>query len=248
MTKQAGMGAGLYVGGVDLSGDIGSLARIAGGNTPLVVTDITQSAESRLGGERTGGLDFTSWFNPAAGRSHKTLSALPRTDVQVLYRHNAVIGGPAAACQAVQINYDPNRGQDGSFTQTTTAESNGYGLEWGVLLTAGTRTDTTATSPATGLDQTAATAFGAQAYLQVMSVTGTSVTVTIQDSADNSAFTTITGMTFTAVNGAATSHQRLATLNTATIRRYIRVITTGTFTNAQFVVMFNRNEVAGVVF
>ena len=36
--------------------------------------------------------------------------------------------------------------------------------------------------------------FGVQAYLQVFSFTGTDVTITIQDSADNSSFANITGL------------------------------------------------------
>jgi hypothetical protein len=83
-------------------------------------------------------------------------------------------------------------------------------------------------------------ASGAQAYLQVTSFTGTSVTVAVQDSADNSTFAAVTGLTFTAVT-AAPAWQRLATAGTATLRRYVRVVTTGTFSSATFAVMANRN-------
>jgi hypothetical protein len=83
-------------------------------------------------------------------------------------------------------------------------------------------------------------AFGAQAYLQVTAFAGTSVTVAVQDSADNASFTTITGLTFTAVT-AAPAWQRLATANNATVRRYLRVITTGTFNPATFAVVLDRN-------
>ncbi len=91
------------------------------------------------------------------------------------------------------------------------------------------------------------TAWGAQAYLQVTAFTGTSVTVAVQDSADNASFAAVTGLTFTAVT-AAPATQRLATANTATIRRYLRIVTTGTFSSATFAVAFNRNPVAGVTF
>jgi hypothetical protein len=62
----------------------------------------------------------------------------------------------------------------------------------------------------------------------------------VQDSADNASFTTITGLTFTAVT-AAPAWQRLATANNATVRRYLRVITTGTFNPATFAVVLDRN-------
>jgi len=59
----------------------------------------------------------------------------------------------------------------------------------------------------------------------------------------------VSGMTFTAVTSAAApTWQRLATANNATIRRYVRVVTTGTFTEALFAVAMCRNETAGIVF
>lgn len=96
---------------------------------------------------------------------------------------------------------------------------------------------------------TAVTAFGAQAYLQVTAFTGTDVTVTIQDSADNTTFANVAGLSFTATTAAHTT-QRIATSNTATIRRYVRAITTtsGGFTNATFAVVLVRNMVSGQVF
>ena len=85
-------------------------------------------------------------------------------------------------------------------------------------------------------------AFGAQAHLQVTGFAGTSVTVAVQDSADNSTFTAVTGLTFTAAT-AAPAWQRLATGN-ATVRRYLRIATTGTFSNAVFAVALTRNLAA----
>lgn len=97
---------------------------------------------------------------------------------------------------------------------------------------------------------TVSTAFGAQAYLQVMAFTGTDATVVIQDSADNSTFTNIASASFTQITGGAPLTQRIALTNTATVRRYLRVTTTtvGGFSNLQFVVAMNRNLVAGVAF
>jgi hypothetical protein len=245
--KQSGLGDHLLVDAFDLSGDIGSLSRIAGGPAPLEVTAIDKSAPERIGGLRDGGIEFQSWFNPVVlVGEHKVLSTLPYGDRQVTYCRGYGLGSPAATCVAKQINYDPARGADGSLTIGIQALANAYGLEWGFQATAGLRTDTVATSPATGVDGTAATAFGLQAYLHVIAFTGTSVTVAIQDSADNATFAAVTGATFVAATGAGV--QRIATLNTATIRRYVRVVTTGTFSNAQFLVNVSRNETAGVVF
>lgn len=243
MAKSTGLGDRLYVGGYDLSGDIGSLQQIMGGPAPLEVTDITQSAYERLGGERNGGMTFTSWFNKAAGRSHPVLAALPTTDVIAIYGHGTTLGNAGAACVAKQIGYDGTRAADGALSFSTAVQSNGYGLEWGDQLTAGTRADTAATN-GTGFDGAASTAFGAQFYLQMFSVTGTSCTVKVQDSADNVSFADLTGGAFTTVAAGSRGSERIAV--TGTIRRYLRAVSSGTFSNAQFVVLGVRNATAVV--
>lgn len=244
MAKTTGLGDNYYLGGYDLSGDTNSLSKISGGPAPIDTTAINQSGYERLGGLRDGGIDFVSYFNPTG--AHVALSPLPTADVICSYFRGTAIGNPAACYVAKQVNYDPTRGQDGSLTFAVATQANGFGLEWGEQLTAGLRTDTVATNGASQNDL-AATAFGAQAYLQVTGFAGTSVTVTIQDSADNVTFANVTGLSFTAVTAAPAS-QRLATSNTATIRQYVRAVTTGTFTSATFAVMLARNSVAGVVF
>lgn len=248
MSKQSGLGDNLYVGGYDLSGDIGSLSRIGGTLQTLAVTGIDKSAYERIGGQRDGALEFSAWFNPASTKAHPVLKALPRTDVTLLYARGTTLGKPAACMVGKQITYDGDRADNGAFSFKVQALANGYGVEWGRLLTAGKRTDTTATNGAS-IDTAASLAFGAQAYLQVFSVTGTSVTVTIEDSADNSNWTPVTGLAFAAAtSGASPQTQRLATANTATIRRYIRAVSSGTFSNAVFAVAIVKNELAGQVF
>jgi hypothetical protein len=245
MTKKSGLGHYLLVDGYDLSGDIGSLGNIGGGPAALEVTGIDKSAPERLGGLRDGRIEFDAWFNDAAAHAHPVLSALPATDRQLMYLCGQAIGSAAANVIAKQVNYDPTRAADGAFTIGVSAQGNGYALEWGEQITPGVRTDTSATNGAS-FDNGAASSFGAQIYLQVESVTGTSVTVKIQDSADNSSWADLTGGAFTAATGRGV--QRIATANNATVRRYLRVATSGTFSSAVFAVVLVRNEVAGVVF
>lgn len=236
--KESGLGDRLFVAGYDLSGDVGSIQKISGGPAPLEVTGIDKSGYERIGGRRDGALDFTAWFDDQPGQAHPRLGSLPTTDQIVTYFHGATQGNTCASLVAKQVNYDGNRAADGAFTFTVSAAANGYGLEWGQMLSAGKRTDSAATSPATGLDGAAATTFGAQAYLHVFAFTGTSVTVTLQDSADNATFAAIASpMNFTAATGITS--ERIAV--TGTIRRYVRAITTGTFSNAVFAVQFTRN-------
>lgn len=249
MAKQSGLGDNFYVAGYDLSGDTGSLGRIGGGHALDDVTGIDKDGFERVGLLRDGALDWTAFFNDGtiaggdtADRAHSVLKTLPMTDRILTYCRGTALGSPAASMVGKQINYDPNRNQDGSLRLGVQALPNGYGLEWGNLLTAGKRTDTTATN-GTGLDLTAvSTAFGWQAWLHVFAFTGTSVTVTLQDSADNVSFANLTGGAFTAATGITS--ERLEGGRTATVRRYVRAITSGTFSNAVFAVAFTRNESA----
>ncbi|MFG3510249.1 hypothetical protein ACGF5F_32655 [Streptomyces sp. NPDC047821] len=245
MAKQSGLGDNLYIAGYDLSGDINALGNIGGGPATLETTGIDKSAMERIGGVRDGRLQMASFFNPGTDRSHLRLSTLPTSDVIAGYFRGTTLGGPSANIVAKQIGYDGTRGDDGSFTFSVEAQANGYGLEWGRSMTAGKRTDTTATNGSSVDFGTGSTAFGLQAYLHVFSFTGTSVTVKIQESSDNGAgdaWADVTGGAFTAATGVTS--QRIATASGQTVERYLRVVTTGTFTNAVFAVSVIRNDVA----
>jgi hypothetical protein len=250
MAKTTGLGDDLYVGGYHIGGDIQSLV-VAGGNTPLDVTDITQSARSRLGGVRAGSIKVVAYHDNAVSgttSAHLEYAPLPTTDVITSYLRGQALGNPVACCNARQLNYDPTRSAAGDLTFAVDAESDGFGVEWGIQLTADPRTDTTATTGAF-YDQGAGAAFGGQAYFQVVSVVGTSVTIDIQSATTSGGSYTTTGLTTTAITpGAAPTAQRLATANNVTINEFLKVVTTGTFTSAVFFVAFMLNPVAGVVF
>lgn len=249
MAKQAGMGDNIYVGGYDLSGDVGSLSRVAGGHSTYDKPGIQHYGMVRIGGTRDGGIDFASYFNPTAGAAHPVLSALPTTDTMVTYCRGASLGSPAACLMAKQVNYDATRSADGDLNFTVSAVGNKYGLEWGKQLTAGLRTDTEATN-GTGVDFTAGASFGLQLYLQVTALTGTDVTFTVQQSSDNGstdAFAAVTGGAFTAVT-AVPAWQRLQTARDQAVERYLRVVTSTSagFTSVTFnvVAVFNTMTVS----
>jgi hypothetical protein len=239
------MGDNFYIGGYDVSGDTSTLSRIGGGPAPWDVTGINSSAFERIGLLRDGAMEWVSFFNDAALAAHPALSSLPTTDRIATYFRGTTLGNSAASEVCKQVNYDPNRGADGSLTIGVQALSNGYGLEWGVQLTAGKRTDTGATS-GTGVDlSTGSLSFGAQFYLQVFSFAGTDVTVKIQESSDNGAgdaWADVTGGGFTAITSAPGA-QRIATATNLTVERYLRVTTTtsGGFTSLVFAVQAVRN-------
>jgi hypothetical protein len=248
MAKQSGLGDALWVGGYDLSGDSNGVAIQGGLAGTQDVTGIDVSGHERIGLNRDGSINWTSFFNKATDRAHPVLSTLPTADRILTYCRGTSLGSPAACLVGKQIGYDPNRGEDGSLTIAVQAQANGYGLEWGNLLTAGKRTDTTATNGSSSDFGTGSTAFGLQAYLQVFAFTGTSATIKLQESSDNGgadAWADVTGGAFTAVTTAPTA-ERIQTGRTQTVERYLRVVTSGTFSNLVFGVMVNRNDTSVV--
>jgi hypothetical protein len=242
MAKQSGLGDQLYVAGYDLSGDIGSLGNIGGGPAALEVTAVDKSGFERIGGLRDGRIEFSAFFNKATDRAHPRLKLLPTTDAAVSYLRGTTLGNPGACEVAKQINYDGTRGNDGSLLLATEALANAFGIEWGRQLTAGKRTDGGAVN-GTGVDFAAASAFGLQAYLQVFAFTGTSATVKLQESSNDGAgdaYADVAGAGFTVVSGITA--ERIQTSRSLAVERWLRVVTTGTFSNLIFSVVAVRNE------
>jgi hypothetical protein len=246
MGKTTGLGAGFWLDGYDLSGDIGSLERMAQTQNLGEVTGIDKEAPERLAGLRDGGMTFNAWMNTSAGQSMPVLKTLPSTDRIATYVHRqSTIGTACFACVCKQANYAGNRATDGGLSWTVEVESNGYGLETGILVTAGKRTDTGATA-GTAVDFAAATSFGLQAYLHVFAFTGTDATVKLQMD-DNSGFTSATDVTgggFTAITTAPVT-QRIQTARNFATERYLRATTTTSagFTSLTFAVIVVKNEV-----
>lgn len=244
MAKISGLGSAFYAGIYDISGDVGSVGTIETARAALDVTGIDKSAVERITGRRDGTLSFNSFFNTAAGQEHIALLASARTDLigSVVIGAGA-LGGPVASILGKQLTYGQTFGADGSLVVASSIAANGMGLgvEWGELLTTGKETIASGNPfNGTSIDLGAvSTAFGCAAYLHVFSVGSGTPTVAVHDSADNSTFALITGMTFSASPAATT--QRIETASaTATVLRYVRLVVTGTYTNLVCVVNFVR--------
>jgi hypothetical protein len=185
MSKQTGLGDRLIVDGIDISGDTGSLSAIGSPRPTTDVTGIDKEAFERIHMLRDGQIDWQSWFNPEG--AHDELSVLPTADRIVTYLRGVGIGAPGASMMAKQINYDPTRNADGSISMSINSQANGFGLDWGIQLTPGFRTDTEATD-GSGVDHGSSTEFGVQAFIHVLSFTGTDATITVEQ-ASNDTFT-----------------------------------------------------------
>lgn len=170
MAKSSGLGDQLLINGYDLSGDAGAIDNVGGGPNLLEQTGINKSAIERIGGIRDGRIEWTSFFNDAAGAAHPVLKTQPSTDIQVMYQRGTTLGNPSACLISKQIKYDGSRADDAALTFAIEAQANGYGLEWGRQATAGVRTDTGATSG------TAISFTGGDAYVQLPGSSGNTIT------------------------------------------------------------------------
>lgn len=246
MAKQTGLGDNCYIADVDVSGDIGSLSSIHNARTTTDATGINKSGMERLSLAKDGSIDFAAWFNPA--NAHLEISTLPRANTLVSYFRGTTIGNIAASMVAKQVNYDGSRAADGALSFAMQALSDGYGLEWGRMLTAGVVLDQDL-GALTSYDYGAAvgtTAFGLQAYLHVFAIGSGTAQVSVQHSSDNAVgdpFADVAGAVFTDVSAAG--WERIQTARDASVERYLRVNVDGTFTDLDFAVMVvkNRSEV-----
>lgn len=145
MTKQSGLGDHMWISGVHVSGDVQTVA-VSSPVPPLDMTGIDKLAHERIPGQRDGKLALSTYFNPAG--IHPVLKALPRTDVIGTYCRGYGLGNASASLVAVQPNYDPTRGTDGSLIFKAELDGDKFGMDWGVQLTNGARVDTAATNGA----------------------------------------------------------------------------------------------------
>lgn len=241
MAKTSGLQTRLYVGGNDISGDVSAISTLHDGQNLQDVTGLDKEAIERLPLLLDGNVSINGWFNSAANRIHAALLSsgkVPTADVVVLIPLQTSVDGVCAMLVAKQASYNVDRAADGSLAVSSEFQANGYGIEWGDMLTAGKRTDASAAT-GTSIDGGAQSTAGAVAVAHVFSLGSGSVTPVVQDSSDDSSFAAITGLTFDEVDTPPYA-ERLATSATATIKRYVRFDTTGTFTAAVVACGFKR--------
>ena len=250
MAKTSGLGERLYVGQYDLSGDIGALSNVADVQNLMDVTPINKSAIERITLLKDGSLGFHAFWDTTAGQEHPVLKAMPGTDAVWTWLMGTAVGSPTGSLIAKLADYPLTRAQDGSLVIDPTVQANGYGIEWGNLLTSGAQTFASAAA-GTKIDDyypvfvnhappvlALPSPYGLSAYLHALSIGSGTATVAIQDSTDDLSYSNVTGAVFTAVTGATS--QRIQTTKTQNVNRYLRVNVSGTFTNLVAVVAVHR--------
>ena len=235
--KQSGLGMKLYLQGMDMSGDVGAISTMRSSVAVLDVTPIDKTAHERLPGLRDGEITFNVFFNNADDETHDALAALPTTDVLCMVLTGTTRGDPVICLTAKQVNYDWQRGADGSMLGTVQLlAASGVPLEYGLLLAA--RTTHASATDETGIDFGAQTTAGAIGYLQHFSA----ASGTVEDSSDSTNGVDGSWANLGAFSDVATPYAPIAQRIeiSGTVERWVRASTNGIFTNAVFAMAFRR--------
>jgi hypothetical protein len=242
MPKQASLGDRLLVDGADLSGDVNAIGNLSSPRPTVDATGINSLASEVFLMRGDGRIGLTAFFNADSARAHPILSALPTGDVLVSYLRSTLRGNPAACLVAKQIDYAGTKGADGSLTFQVEAQANAVALEWARQITAGEETHASATS-SPGLDERPAgsTALGGSGYVHVREVGSGTPTFLLEDSADSTDGLDGTWAALISF-GAIATRQAVRGTVTGNVDRWLRATTTGTFTDADFVMAFRRGE------
>ena len=243
MGKISGLGQQLYLGGRDLSGDVGSIDSAGSPTNLLDVTGINKSAVERIYGLRTGQLSFTAFFNDATDAEHDALKGLPTADVLALWMMSTTRGDACAALTAKQIDYDATRGAEGSLTFKVDLQGTaGLFLEYGKILVAKT-THSSATDE-TGIDHGSQTTIGAVGFLQHFSAATGTVEYDIEDSSDSTNGVDGSWANLLAFSDVATPYNPIASrvAVNGTVEKWTRASTNGTFTTAVFAMGLRRRQ------
>ena len=239
MAKKSGLGQQIFVHGYDLSGDVATIDNAGSPRNLLDITAINASANERLVGLSDGNISVSSWFNDSTEQEHDALSGLVTTDRIVTWAFGATRGDVAACLVAKQLNYDGSRGSDGSLSFSVGTQADGISLDWCNTLTTGKETHSSAGS-STSRDDGAGTTAGMVAYLEITDCDSGTPTVTIQESSDNgSSDAWVNVLSFSAVGYASAPTAERVT-SSGTVERYLRITTTGTFSNLDFCVSTRR--------
>ena len=241
MAKVTGLNVRLYVEGYDLSGDANALSGMGYTNELLDVTTLDVSAKKRIVGIVDGEISVDAFFDPASSRQHAVWTSnsgkLPTADQDVLVPMGAAVGDPCVGLISKQGTYSTTRSPASAISASATFTANASGPDFGVMLTAHDDTHSSAGS-GTVMDGGAATTNGGVGYLQIFSLASGSVTVNLQEST-SSGGSYSNFMTFSTVAAAAAPTAERLTMS-GNVARYLKVTTTGTFSNAKIAVGFTR--------
>ena len=238
MAKTTGLDTRIFVEGSDLSGDVSGLTGIGASQALLDVTTLDLSATASLAGLKDGALSCAAFFDNAAGKGHAIWpaksGAIPTDSENVMVPLSTTIGEPVLVTVAKQGTYYTDRPSGGPISCSVDYQAaSGTAPDFGLLLTGGKVTDSCGTTYA-AVDGAAQSTGGARAMIQAFSITSGSATVTIQDSPDDTTYGTLQAFSTVSAQGSE------AIEISGTVERYVRLLTSGTFSDLVVCVAFTR--------
>jgi hypothetical protein len=239
MAKTTGLQTKFYLAGVDMSADVASLTNVGYSQTLADTTNLSVSAMERIPSTLDGNLSISAFFDQSNGHATWVPSgAIPTTD------RNAFVGLSTTVAEAClfgafkQTSYYVSRPDAGSGAITCAidlAASDGASPSFAVLQTAGLETNA-ASETYTAVDNAASSALGGRMSVQCTSIGSGSITLSLEDSADDITYVSLAS--FTAISAAGSSE--IVTIS-GTIDRYTKLVASGTFTNAVVIVGLSRS-------
>lgn len=174
---------------------------------------------STLKGQFDSTIALDGYFDPTTASTHDALRTLNDTAklVSAGLGENAAVaqGDISLSLEAEQINYDTVPSLSDVIAATGQFRAKGTPAEFGIVLMDAT---VTATGNTASVDQSAQSSNGAVAYCHLTGVSaGDSITVKVQDSPNDSAWSDL--ITFT-LDGSAIGAERLTV--SGTVERYVR--------------------------
>jgi len=233
MAYAHGKEARVYVNGYDLSG---YLTGIKGSNEAdtAEVSTFGDSAKERISGLRDASITGEGVFDGATSAEDQVFAAAlgVNNGIFTVMPQGDTLGNRAYGLSAEETSYESDADLGDAVKFSFEAQGN-VGNESGVVLRA--LAAATASGTATGVDGAGTTTQKVYGYLQVTAIAGGTLTVKVQDSADDSTYTDL--LTFSAVSSAHASERMAAA---GTTRRYTRTIWTLNGGSATFNVVAGR--------
>ncbi len=219
MAFSHGSASRVYANGYDLSAYLNNITMGATADAAETTT-FGAGAKMYIPGPEDGTVSAEGYFDGAADAVDQVLSeAMPAIAVWTWLPAGDGLGNVSKSAVTVNTTYETESPADDATTISAEGQATGTGIERGLV--AHPLQARTAAGNGSALDNGTSTARGGAAYLHVTAMSGfTSVTVTVQHSADNVTYANLATFSDMTQRGA----QRVA-IN-GTINRYVRVIWT----------------------
>lgn len=232
MAKITGIGQAFIAGAYIISNDV-STVTFTGSRETMLSTGIDVAAIERLPLLADHQIEIEGFFNKTGAHPRLDAGRVTQNDVIVSYLiEGPTVGGESMTIASKQVNYDGTRANNGELGVKATFLCNGQEYVWGKMLTAGSTTYTSGTDTAS--QDLVASSTAGTFVVHCTAFTGSTVTVKLQHSTNNSTWSDVGVSTvFTAVGAVA-----LPLTAATTVNRYVRANIAGTFTTIDVAAAF----------